>query len=75
MRRILLSTAAVALMSGAAFAADMPALEPAPILAPVPVVYDWSGPYIGLFGGWAWADFELEDEDLNLDLGPLGTLL
>jgi outer membrane immunogenic protein len=67
MRRILLSTAAVALMSGAAFAADIPAFEPAPILAPVPVLYDWSGFYVGLHAGYGWA----EDDGIVLG-GQLG---
>src|SRR5688572_6898616 len=72
MMRLLASAAAIALLSGAAYAADVPVFEPAPILAPVPVGYDWSGPYIGLFGGWAWADFELQDEDGYNGAPPAG---
>ena len=37
-------------MSAPALAADMPVKAPPP--APLPVIYDWSGFYIGANGGW-----------------------
>jgi outer membrane immunogenic protein len=68
MMRVLTSVAALALMSGAAAAADLPLpVEPAPVAAPV--VYDWTGVYIGLQTGWKWADsdFGFDDDDGFLD--------
>ncbi|MFD1701695.1 outer membrane protein [Methylopila henanensis] len=56
-RKILLgAAAAVALSATGAFAADLPAYEPAPaIAAPVPS-FTWSGPYIGVQAGYAFGD-------------------
>ena len=55
-RNILLGVAsATALMIAvpAAQAADLPAYEPAPAVAAVPS-FSWSGPYVGIQGGYAW---------------------
>lgn len=66
MKRFLISTAAIALMSTAAAAADLPAYEPPPeMVAPTPIVSNWSGFYLGLHGGYGWAD--LDDADVGLD--------
>jgi outer membrane immunogenic protein len=48
---------AVALMGSSALAADI-YVEPAPVYEPVaaPVVNYFHGPYVGLHGGWGWAD-------------------
>jgi outer membrane immunogenic protein len=61
MKRALLSTtAAVSLLATAtaALAADMPARRPLPpqatVKAPPPLLFDWSGFYAGLHGGYAW---------------------
>lgn len=54
MKHLLISTAAVALLSGAAVAADLPVYEPAPVIAPVPVGFTWSGIYIGASIGGYW---------------------
>jgi outer membrane immunogenic protein len=43
-----------------AFAADLPQ-RPAPLLAPTPV-YNWTGIYFGINGGWGWG----HQEALNL---------
>lgn len=57
MKRILLSTAAVALISGASYAADLPIMEaPAAIIAPTPVAANWTGFYLGIHGGYGWAN-------------------
>jgi outer membrane immunogenic protein len=54
MKKFLLGTIGlVALgMSAPAIAADMPVRSPPPPPAPLPVVYNWSGFYIGANGGW-----------------------
>jgi outer membrane immunogenic protein len=56
-RRFLASFAAVALLTGAADAADLPLPEAAPIVAPA-LGYDWTGFYVGLNAGWGWGDTE-----------------
>src|SRR5262245_34797115 len=56
MRKLFLGSMAVAAMiAGPAMAADMPVKAKAP---PPPVVYDWSGAYVGFNIGGAWYDVE-----------------
>ena len=53
MKGLVLSTLALAALAGPAIAADMPAKAPvykAPVAAPV---YNWTGFYAGIAGGWA----------------------
>jgi outer membrane immunogenic protein len=53
MRHSLLSTLALAVvLSGSAMAADMPVYKAAP---PPPPVFSWTGVYIGVHAGGAWA--------------------
>lgn len=49
--------------SGTAWAADPVIMEPTPV-TPVVSVYDWTGPYIGIQGGYGWARMDTDDEDL-----------
>lgn len=61
---------AVALLATAssALAADIVYQEPAPYTPPVATVYDWSGAYIGLQGGYVWTDLDIPGgvaEDFN----------
>jgi outer membrane immunogenic protein len=63
MKRLFLSTAALALLSGGALAADLPAYEPPPVAVASPVVYDWTGFYVGLFAGYGWGDVDVTDVD------------
>src|SRR5215207_7182882 len=59
MLRLLASTAAAALVSSAAFAADLPMPEEAlPIASPT--MFDWTGAYIGVGGGFGWLDLDRE---------------
>jgi opacity protein-like surface antigen len=58
MKKLLLSTAAVALMSTAAVAADLPIYEAAPMVAPVPQASDWTGAYIGVHGGYGFGNVD-----------------
>jgi outer membrane immunogenic protein len=46
-----LATVAVLGFTSVASAADMPVKAPAPIVAPL---YNWTGPYIGIAGGYGW---------------------
>lgn len=62
MKSVLPVGAATALLFGvaSAYAADLTTYEPVPE-APTPVAaYDWSGPYIGVFGGLTTGDFEYD---------------
>jgi outer membrane immunogenic protein len=54
----LVLTAATALISAPALAADLRRPPPpAPVVAPMPF-YNWTGFYIGVQGGFGWADLE-----------------
>jgi outer membrane immunogenic protein len=58
MKKLLLSSAALILMSAPVLAADMPAkARPQPMAAP----FTWSGCYIGVNLGYVWANFEKSD--------------
>jgi outer membrane immunogenic protein len=57
MFRLLASSAAVALLSTTAYAADLPIFEPPAEVAPVPSTFSWTGLYLGAQGGWGWANF------------------
>jgi outer membrane immunogenic protein len=50
LRRILLTTTAVAALSGASFAADLPSR--APVAYAPPPVFTWTGFYVGVAGGY-----------------------
>jgi outer membrane immunogenic protein len=57
MHRLAVSVSALALLAGAAAAADLPppmAPVPAPMLSPTPIAYNWSGFYLGGHGGWGF---------------------
>ena len=57
MSRVLLSVSALALMTGAAFAADIPAMsDPAPIYSPTPMANSWTGFYFGGHVGYGFAE-------------------
>lgn len=58
MKKLLLSAAAIGALVTGASAADLPAYEPPPVVAPVPEGFNWAGAYIGLQGGYAWGEFE-----------------
>jgi outer membrane immunogenic protein len=55
MKKVVLGSAIAALIAGPAIAADMPVKAAPP---PPPVVYDWSGAYVGFNIGGAWYDVE-----------------
>jgi outer membrane immunogenic protein len=67
MKRLLLSMtaiAALAIASQAAIAADMPARQPLPPQMPVKAVapiFNWSGFYVGVHGGYGWGKSSFSD--------------
>jgi outer membrane immunogenic protein len=65
MLRLLISASALAILSGAAVAADLPPppIEPAapPMMSPTPIAYNWSGFYLGAHGGWGFGDGAFDD--------------
>src|SRR6266705_84205 len=61
MRKILLSTVALAALAGQAFAADLPSRKEAPVyIAPAPV-FSWTGFYVGAPLGGSWGN-----ENINI---------
>ena len=62
MKKFLLgSVGLAAMLAGPAMAADMPVVAP----PPPPVVYDWTGAYVGFNVGGAWYDV-----DRHFPVGP-----
>ena len=60
LQKTMLASAMVMALGGTAMAADPVVFEEAPAPVIVDTVYDWSGVYIGLQGGYGWAEAELE---------------
>jgi outer membrane immunogenic protein len=59
MRKLLLSTVAIAALAGQAFAADLPSRKEAPVyVAPAPI-FSWTGFYVGADIGGAWGNANL----------------
>jgi outer membrane immunogenic protein len=52
LKKLLISTAAVAAMAGSALAADLPRRAPPPPPPPLPPVFTWTGFYVGVNGGY-----------------------
>lgn len=73
MRKILLSTVAIAAMTGSAFAADLPSRKEAPVyVAPAPV-FSWTGFYAGVEGGYDFLNTNYSAYGHNnLDAGLIG---
>jgi outer membrane immunogenic protein len=71
MKKFLLASVAAALFSAPAFAADAIIYEPTPTAPMAPVVFDWTGVYVGVQGGYAWTQLG-DGADLDLDGGQLG---
>jgi outer membrane immunogenic protein len=69
--------AALLALMPSAFAADMPVAQP-PVEAFVPeqASFDWTGFYVGVYGGYAWGDYEYgavdDDADGALAGGTVG---
>jgi outer membrane immunogenic protein len=54
MKKLFLGMAAVLAASTTAFAADLPIKSPVPVALPAPVIFSWTGCYIGVEGGGNW---------------------
>lgn len=54
-RGLLFTSTATALLTGSAFAADLPRRAPPPIFTPVPV-FTWTGAYFGVNAGYAFTE-------------------
>ena len=63
MNRLLVSAAAVLMASTAVPAADLPMAAPAPILASPVSAYEWTGFYVGVYGGHGWGDSDFDFTD------------
>jgi outer membrane immunogenic protein len=73
MKHIIAIALASTVMSASAFAADAIVYnEPAPASAPfVAPGFDWTGPYIGIQAGYAWAELDTGPATIDAD-GVLG---
>src|SRR5665647_3872838 len=60
MRKFLLATISLAALglAGQAFAADLPSKGPVYKAEPVPLLYNWTGFYVGLYGGGGWGQHD-----------------
>jgi len=56
LRKLLLSTTAFAVLSGAALAADLPSRTAPPVYTPPIPIFTWTGVYIGGDIGYAWGE-------------------
>jgi outer membrane immunogenic protein len=79
MRRAILAgtaLASVAIMSQAAFAADMPVRRPLPPqpAAVAPPLFNWSGFYIGAHGGYGWGSSQYDASSAGASFDTNGWL-
>lgn len=56
MKKLAFAGAALLALTGAASAADL-TYEPAPVVPVVNPVFDWTGFYVGVHGGYGWGNF------------------
>jgi len=69
-----ISTALTAtILSGSAFAADLPSRKVAPVMAPVPV-FTWTGFYVGLNAGYGWSKGSLTNAATPVPDAVLGVV-
>ena len=68
MKRLLIAGASVLALSSAAFAADLPPVEP---MMPVEAPFSWTGFYVGIHGGGAWGDADGDDGVEDFDFGDI----
>ena len=68
-KKLLLTTAATALLAGAASAADLPRRAAPPVFVPVPV-FTWTGAYFGINAGYGF-DAGSDSNRYNLPTGSV----
>lgn len=70
-KQIIGASVLAALMGSTALAADLPAPMSMPAMpAPAPAAYDWTGFYLGLHGGYAWGESDVElSEEVGGEIG------
>ena len=62
MLRLIVTTSTIALLAGAAQAADITVFEAPPaMMSPTPIAYNWSGFYIGAHGGYGFGGGAFDD--------------
>lgn len=64
MLRIISSVSALALLAGAAAAADLPppvTVAPPPMISPTPIAFNWTGFYVGGHGGYGFGSGAFTD--------------
>ncbi|MEO3998118.1 outer membrane protein [Mesorhizobium sp. CAU 1732] len=71
MKKLLLVSATFAMLAAPAYAADAIVYEPTPVAPMAPAVFDWTGFYVGVQGGYAWTHLG-NGADIDLDGGQLG---
>jgi outer membrane immunogenic protein len=77
MKRFAIAVGLSIVISGGAFAADMPAVPPPPAFVPVATVYNWGGAYFGINGGYAfgtssWENSPSSSGHFNITGGAIG---
>lgn len=70
MKKLLFLAAGISMAAcSATFAADaVEAIPEAPIAMETPMVFSWSGPYLGVHGGYGWGNADVDnvgDQDFN----------
>jgi outer membrane immunogenic protein len=77
MRKFLLATISLAALglAGQAFAADLPNKAPAYKAAPVPMLYNWTGFYVGVYGGGGWGQHDRSMAGFNNSYNSSGGLI
>jgi hypothetical protein len=65
LRNLLLSSAALAALTGAVHAADLPSQAPPPVYVPPPV-FTWTGFYLGINGGGAVGDTQFNFNNVGI---------
>src|SRR5271155_3687759 len=65
-RKLLLSSVALAALTGTALAADLPSRAPPPVFIPPPPIFTWTGFYVGINGGGAFGNTQFDFNTLGI---------
>lgn len=77
MKKVLVASLALCALTLAApvSAADIPTKAPAPIVQPLPALYNWTGFYVGLYGGGGWGQHNRSTPGFNNSYNSSGALI